>query len=160
MADATPLDPLAMWREMLAQVEKGVNQLASQSVKSEKFAKAANQLSSANRARRKMTQALVSRYSEEFNLPTHSDIEAINERLQALEDRIVEIATTLKRLADALAPVASASGPARTRKPPELAPPAAAPVAAPAPAEPVAAQKAAPARKRAAAGSPRAKAGR
>lgn len=160
MADPTPLDPLGMWREMLAQVEKGVNQLASQSVKSEKFAKAANQLTSANRARRKVTQALVSRYSEEFNLPTHSDIEAINERLQALEDRIVDIATTLKRLADALAPVAAASGPARTRKPPELVPPAAAPVAAAAPIVPAAAKKATPVRKRTAAGSPRVKASR
>jgi len=118
MAESSSPDPFDFWRDLLSQMEKGVNQFANQGMKTDEFAKGASKLMTANAARKKITQAMVKRYCEEFNLPTRSDVEAVNERLQSLEDRLVEIATTLRRLADAQASGGVATGPARTRKPP------------------------------------------
>jgi hypothetical protein len=135
MAEPTSLDPFSLVRDLVSQLEKGVNEFANPLMKSDGFAQGANKVMSAAMVAKKLAQELTQRYFEALNVPSRSDVIALGDRLQALEDRLINMQSTLDRLAGGTSRPALAA-PARTRKPP-----------APAPA-PVVKITAAPARKR------------
>ena len=140
MAEPTSLDPFALVRDLVSQLEKGVNEFASPLMKSDGFSQGANKVMSAAMVAKKLAQELTQRYFEALNIPSRSDMMALGDRLQAIEDRLINMQSTLDRLAGgASRPALAAPAPARTRKPP-------APVPAPAPVVEIVA---APARKRA-----------
>lgn len=121
MAEPLSFDPFALWRELVSQMEKGANDFAATGMKSDEFASAMNQALSASVAGKALKQAMLGRCFEALNLPTRSDIEALSGRLQAVEDRLIGLQTTLDRLAGVQAPALAGAMPSRTRKPPTAA---------------------------------------
>ena len=61
------------------------------------------------------------RYLNTFNLPTHSDIVELAERLNGIEERLTSLETTIRAVADSAGVPTAASvtqlRPRRTRKP-------------------------------------------
>jgi hypothetical protein len=111
-------DPFAPWRELVTMLEKAVNETANPVLKSGEFSLAANRLISGAVAAKKLAQDLTQRYFEALNVPSRNDILALTDRLQALDDRMIGIQSTLDQIA---APARRASlppPPTRTRKPP------------------------------------------
>lgn len=137
MTQPSLLDPLSLWRDLVTQVEKGVNEIVHEGMKSEDFRRVAGQVRDANAARRKLTEAVLKRYLEALELPSRSDVRALDERLQIIEDRLVGIAAAVDRLSGAGTggPAGAGAYPSRTRK----APPATDGAATSAPAPAVAA---------------------
>jgi hypothetical protein len=118
MKEPSSLDPFVLVRELVARLEKGINQVATPLMKSDGFAKNANKAVSAALVAKKLAQDLTQRYFEALNVPSRSDIIALGDRLQALEDRVVDMQGTLDRLAGGAASRPALSAPSRTRKPP------------------------------------------
>jgi len=139
MSQPSLLDPFALWRDLVSKVEKGVNEAAGPSLGSDEFVAAMNQALSASVAGTALKREMMNRYLRTMNLPTRSDVEALGDRLHAIEDRLIGMSATLDRLAGVrpggseLATVA----PPRTKRPPAPTPDAAlAAPAAPAPRAP------------------------
>jgi hypothetical protein len=117
MAEPNLPDPFALFRDWMSQMEKGVNQYAGPVMKTEGFARDANSMMAAQMTAKKLAEELSQRYFEAFNIPSRSDILALTDRMQMLEDRMIAIQSSLDRLAGG--PSRSAlPAPARTRKPP------------------------------------------
>jgi hypothetical protein len=112
------LDPFALMRDLVSQLEKGVNEYAKPLMQSDGFAKGANQAMSAAMVAKKLAQELTQRYFEALNVPSRSDVIALGDRLQAIEDRMIGMQATLDRLAGGAAKPALPA-PSRTRRPPE-----------------------------------------
>jgi hypothetical protein len=117
MAEPTSLDPFALVRDLVSQLEKGVNEFANPLMKSEGFAKGANRAMSAAMTAKKLAQELSQRYFEALNIPSRRDILALIDRMQVLEDHMINMQSTLDRLAGG-ANRSALPAPARTRKPP------------------------------------------
>lgn len=126
-----PLDPLAVWRDMISQWEKGTNQFVNQASASDAYNEGMHKAMGASLTAKKMSDDLVKRYLLAFNLPSRDDVEALGERLQAIEDRLIGIATALDTMSGGLvtsttlSPVRSIAAPRRTKRPPTEEPPAA-----------------------------------
>ena len=133
MADPALIDPFALWRDFTSQLEKRANELANQATESDQFTGMMNKAMSASLVAKKTTNDLTNRYLSAMNLPSRADIDALGERLQMIEERLIGMSAVLDRLAGPKAPAAAGLptvGPSRTRKPPSEVP--AAPVATPA----------------------------
>jgi hypothetical protein len=127
-------DPFALVRDLLSQLEKGVNEYAGPVMKSAGFARGTNSAMAAAMTAKKLAQELSQRYFEALNIPSRSDFLALMDRMQVLEDRMINMQGTLDRLAGG-ANRPALPAPARTRKPPApVVEAAATPVRAPAPA--------------------------
>jgi hypothetical protein len=121
MGQPPSLDPFAFWRDLVSQVEKGVNEAADPAMKSDEFAKVANKVLGASLAGKALKREMLNRYFGTLNLPTRSDIEALEHQLQAIEDRLIGMSTTLDRLAGVTprgGAAPSVAAPSRTRRPP------------------------------------------
>src|SRR5258705_11176235 len=117
MAEATPLDPFALMRDLVSQLEKGANDFARPLMESDGFAQGANQVTSAALVAKKLAQKLSQRSLEALNVPSRADILALGDRLQAIEDRMIGMQATLDRMPGSPAK-STLSAPSRTRKPP------------------------------------------
>lgn len=119
------LDPFIYWRDVISQLEKGVNEFANEKMKSDKFVRGMNKVAGVSMAARKMRQDLMQRYFEALNLPSRADVLALAEKLQSVEDRLIGMATALDRLegGKGIAATGLRNTPLvrRTRKPPPLA---------------------------------------
>ena len=119
MAEPTSLDPFSLVRGLVSQLEKGFNEFANPLMKSDGFSQGANKAMSTAMVAKKLAQELTQRYFEALNVPSRSDVIALGDRLQALEDRLITMQSTLDRLAGGAASRPALASPARTRKPPE-----------------------------------------
>ena len=117
MATEPSLDPFALVRGLVAKIEKGINESANPLLKSGEFSRVANKVMSAATVAKKLAQDLTQRYFEALNVPSRTDIIALGDRLQALEDRMIVIQATLDQMG-APARRAALPAPSRTRKPP------------------------------------------
>lgn len=117
MAEPKSLDPFALVRDLVSRLEKGFNEVANPIMKSDGFSKGANTAMSAAMVAKKLAQDLTQRYFEALNIPSRSDIVALTDRLQALEDRMINMQSTLDRLAGG-GNRPALPAPSRTRKPP------------------------------------------
>ena len=117
MAAEPSLDPFALVRDLVAKIEKGINESANPLLKSGEFSRVANKVMSAAAVAKKLAQDLTQRYFEALNVPSRTDIVALGDRLQALEDRMIVIQATLDQMG-APARRAALPPPSRTRKPP------------------------------------------
>lgn len=111
MSTKTPLDPFDMWRDMFAKFEDFTNTAAKDSLQSELFKKGFGPLALLSAEMKQNYQKALDSYFKALNLPGRDQIEAIEERLKRIEDKI-----------DLLTPMDSReppeSRPRRTRKPP------------------------------------------
>ena len=118
MAEKAPLDPEAMWRDLIGKWEKATNELANQSMGSDEFSRSMNRMMGAQVDFQKSFGDLISRYLVSLNLPSRSEMVAIGERLGAIESSLERIATTLERMAGTPSDVATGARPPRTKQPP------------------------------------------
>jgi len=115
MAEQSNLDPLGLWRDMLAQWERGLNSVANQAMGSDEFSRAMHQVTSLGlRMQQSMGEAM-NKSLQALNLPSRGDLLAINERIGRIEETLARIEAAARPGAEA---PESAPRPARTRQPP------------------------------------------
>src|SRR5580692_10963696 len=121
MADKSN-DPVALWQNMIGEMEKGFNAFANQAMASPQFSKVVNQVGGATAGAQKQLSELMEKYLLTMNLPSRSQMIGMAERLQSIEGQLSEIKAMLHQMqnAPAGAPGASpqAPKPPRTKRPP------------------------------------------
>ena len=120
MADKSN-DPVAMWQNMIGEMEKGFNSFANQAMASPEFSRVMNQVGGATANAQKQFGELVEKYLVSMNLPSRSQMVGMAERLQSIEAQLNEIKALLHQVHHNSA--APAEGyrtprPPRTRRPP------------------------------------------
>jgi SMC interacting uncharacterized protein involved in chromosome segregation len=121
MADKSN-DPVAMWQNMIGEMEKGFNSFANQAMASPEFSKAMNQVGGATAGAQKQLGELMEKYLVSMNLPSRAQMVSMAERLQSIEGQLNEIKALLHQIhSNSAAPAAgypAAPRPPRTRRPP------------------------------------------
>lgn len=120
MADGSS-DPLAPWRDLVNQWEKGMNALANTTMGSEQFSGGVNTAMNLSlRMQQKMGEVMAT-YLTTLNLPSKTDITAVSERLASIEARLDQIVSLAEIAVRGMTPVAAPideATPPRTKKPP------------------------------------------
>ena len=120
---AEPLskDPAAAWRDLVAQWEKNVNELANRTMGSDEFSKAVNQAMGLSAGMQSSLSEAMGRYLASLNLPSRTEMAGIGERLNAIEERLDRVLTLLQLPAGAAKPggAAATAKPPRTKRPPD-----------------------------------------
>jgi SMC interacting uncharacterized protein involved in chromosome segregation len=115
MADKSN-DPVAVWQNLLGEMEKGFNSFANQAMASPEFSKVVNQVGGVTAGAQKQLGDLMEKYLVGMNLPSRTQMVGMAERLASIEGQINEIKAMLLQMnANSAAP---AGGPAAVPKPP------------------------------------------
>ena len=121
MADKSN-DPVAMWQNMIGEMEKGFNAFANQAMASPEFSKVVNQVGGVSAGAQKQLGDLMEKYLVGMNLPSRAQMVGMAERLQSIEGQLNEIKATLHQMQRASGNAAGdstgAPRPPRTRRPP------------------------------------------
>ena len=120
MADKSN-DPVAMWQNMMGEMEKGFNSFANQAMTSPEFSKVMNQVGSVGAGAQKQLGELMEKYLVSMNLPSRAQMIGMAERLQSIEGQLNEIKVLLQQM-NAVSGmtqdgVATAPKPPRTKRP-------------------------------------------
>ncbi|GIW19091.1 MAG: poly(R)-hydroxyalkanoic acid synthase subunit PhaE [Tepidiforma sp.] len=125
MAEKQTMDPLAMWREWVAQSERQWNAFLNQAMATDEFSKAMGRFMDFYLNLQKGMNETMGRYLQLVNMPSRQEVLALGERLSAIEERLGRIEGMLAKQAPAPAASAAAENgaaavkrPARTKKPP------------------------------------------
>ncbi len=128
--DKTP-DPMALWRDMLAQWETNVNALANKTMATDEYSSNVNSTMGGMLKLQETMKQFMATYLANANLPSRAEVLAIGERIGGVEARLDRIAELLQRIADApradavATATVPAAPPARPRPPRTKTPPAA-----------------------------------
>ena len=121
MADKSN-DPVALWQNMIGEMEKGFNAFANQAMASPQFSKAVNQVGGATAGAQKQLGEFMEKYLLTMNLPSRAQMIGMAERMQSIEGQLNEIKAMLYQMQGA---AAGGSGgdqktprPPRTKRPP------------------------------------------
>jgi len=120
VADKTN-DPVAMWQNMIGEMEKGFNSFANQAMASPEFSKVMNQVGGATAGAQKQLSELMEKYLVSMNLPSRAQMVGMAERLQSIEAQLNEIKAMLHQVHHNSAAPADGYGtqkPPRTKRPP------------------------------------------
>jgi SMC interacting uncharacterized protein involved in chromosome segregation len=120
MADKSN-DPVALWQNMIGEMEKGFNAFANQAMASPEFSKVVNQVGGATAGAQKQLSELMEKYLLSMNLPSRSQMVGMAERLQSIEGQLGEIRAMLHQMQGAAAGSGGYSQtprPPRTKRPP------------------------------------------
>ena len=121
MADKSN-DPVALWQNMIGEMEKGFNALAGQAMASPQFSKVVNQVGGATAGAQKQFGELMEKYLLSMNLPSRAQMVGMAERLQSIEGQLSEIKVMLHQMQGAAASAPGGSPqvpkPPRTKRPP------------------------------------------
>jgi SMC interacting uncharacterized protein involved in chromosome segregation len=121
MADKSN-DPVAVWQNMIGEMERGFNAFANQAMASPEFSKVVNQVGGAAAGAQKQLGDLMEKYLVSMNLPSRAQMVSMAERLQSIEGQLNEIKALLHQVHNnSAAPVGgspAASRPPRTKRPP------------------------------------------
>jgi Poly(R)-hydroxyalkanoic acid synthase subunit (PHA_synth_III_E) len=115
-----PPDPVAAFRELVTQWEKGINEFANKAMNSDEFARAMNKATTTSTTMQQQLGELIGRYLMTLNLPTRSEMTSISERLQTIETSLHRISSQLDKLTGS-GDKGSSAGPPRTKRPPSAA---------------------------------------
>jgi hypothetical protein len=121
MADKSN-DPLALWQQMMGEMEKGFNSFANQAMASPQFSQAVNQAGGVTAGAQKQLGELMEKYLVSMNMPSRSQMVGMAERLQSIEGQLGEIRTLLLQI-NGRSGIPKDSGavaprPPRTKRPP------------------------------------------
>ena len=97
MADKSN-DPVAIWQNMIGEMEKGFNAFANQAMASPEFSKAVNQVGGVTAGAQKQLGELMEKYLVSMNLPSRSQMVGMAERLQSIEGQLNEIKALLHQV--------------------------------------------------------------
>jgi hypothetical protein len=113
-------DPVALWQQMIGEMEKGFNAFANQTMTSPEFSKAMNQAGGASAGAQKQFGDFMEKYLLNMNLPSRAQMIGMAERLQNIENQLNEIKVMLQQMNAGNAPsvYSSAPRPPRTKRPP------------------------------------------
>src|SRR3954454_4203561 len=115
-------DPVALWRNMVGEMEKGFNSFANQAMASPEFSKVVNQVGGVSAGAQKQLGDLMEKYLVSMNLPSRAQMVSMAERLQSIEGQLNEIKALLHQVqhnsSAAEGGHAVAPKPPRTRRPP------------------------------------------
>lgn len=121
MADKSN-DPVAMWQNMIGEMEKGFNSFANQAMSSPEFSKVMNQVGGATAGAQKQLGEWMEKYLVGMNLPSRAQMVGMAERLQSIEAQLSEIRAMLTQMSKASGVAAGGSlgapMPPRTKRPP------------------------------------------
>ena len=121
MADKSS-DPVALWQQMIGEMEKGFNAFANKTMSSPEFSKAMNQAGGVTAGAQKQFGDLMEKYLLNMNLPSRAQMVGMAERLQNIEGQLNEIKVMLQQM-NAISGMtrdstAAAPRPPRTKRPP------------------------------------------
>jgi hypothetical protein len=124
MADKSN-DPVALWQNMIGEMEKGFNSFANQAMASPEFSKVVNQVGGVTAGAQKQLGDLMEKYLLTMNLPSRAQMVSMAERLQSIENQLNEIRALL-HLVHTTSAATEAGYPAvptppRTKRPPSAA---------------------------------------
>src|SRR5437763_9103350 len=91
-------DPVALWRNMVGEMEKGFNTFANQAMASPEFSKVVNQVGGASAGAQKQLGDMMEKYLASMNLPSRAQLANFGERLQVIEGQLSEITALLRQL--------------------------------------------------------------
>jgi hypothetical protein len=113
-------DPVALWQQMIGEMEKGFNAFANQAMTSPEFSKAMNQAGGASAGAQKQFGDFMEKYLLGMNLPSRAQMIGMAERLQNIENQLNEIKVMLQQMNAGNAPsvYSGAPRPPRTKRPP------------------------------------------
>ena len=97
MADKSN-DPVALWQNMIGEMEKGFNAFANQAMASPQFSKVVNQVGGATAGAQKQLGELMEKYLLSMNLPSRAQMVGMAERLQSIEGQLNEIKAMLHQM--------------------------------------------------------------
>src|SRR6201993_1897379 len=97
MADKSN-DPVALWQNMIGEMEKGFNAFANQAMASPQFSKAVNQMGGATAGAQKQLGELMEKYLLAMNMPSRAQMIGMAERLQSIEGQLNEIKAMLQQM--------------------------------------------------------------
>jgi SMC interacting uncharacterized protein involved in chromosome segregation len=123
MADKSS-DPVAMWQNMIGEMEKGFNAFANKAMESPEFSKVVNQVGGVSAGAQKQLGDMMEKYLVGMNLPSRAQMVGMAERLQSIEGQLNEIKAMLHQASsNSTAPgggYSAAPKPPRTRRPPPV----------------------------------------
>src|ERR1700682_841070 len=115
-------NPVAMWQNMIGEMEKGFNAFANKAMESPEFSKVVNQVGGVSAGAQKQLGDMMEKYLVNMNLPSRAQMVSMAERLQGIEGQLNEIKALLHQVHNnSAAPGGgspSASRPPRTKLPP------------------------------------------
>jgi|GEM_PF-298461 len=117
---SSPLDPMAIWRELTAQWEKSTNAFANEAMASDPFRQGMHGGMNASLGAQKALGDLMARLLTMLNLPTRADLQALSEQLQHIDDHLARISRLLEEGGAAPTPAPQSSAPKRTKQPPSM----------------------------------------
>jgi len=85
-------DPAAAWQAMLGEMSKGLSAFANQAMASPEFGKVAQQIGGASAEAQRQFGEMLEKQLAGLNLPTRAQIEELNARLTAVEQRLDALA--------------------------------------------------------------------
>jgi hypothetical protein len=121
MADKSN-DPVAVWQNMIGEMEKGFNAFANKAMESPEFSKVVNQVGGVSAGAQKQLGDMMEKYLVGMNLPSRAQMVGMAERLQSIEGQLNEIKALLLQVSqNSGAPNSgypAAPKPPRTKRPP------------------------------------------
>jgi hypothetical protein len=114
----SPKDPAAVWRDLLGQWEKNLNELANRAMGSDEFSKSMNRALGLSVGMQSSLQEVLARYLASLNLPSRAEMEGIGERLRGIEERLDRLLAAVQPAAAPAHGGRSARTPPRTKRPP------------------------------------------
>jgi SMC interacting uncharacterized protein involved in chromosome segregation len=115
-------DPVAIWQNMVSEMEKGFNAFASKALESPEISKVVNQVGGASAGAQKQLGDMMEKYLVSMNLPSRAQMVGMAERLQGIEGQLNEIKAMLHQLQNNAGAAAggypAAPKPPRTKRPP------------------------------------------
>ena len=114
-------DVVQMWRSWLSETERQLNGFFGEVLGTEQFARMSGTFVDGYAVVQRSLNQSMERYLNTFNLPTHSDITELGERMHAIEERLASLEATIRSVAEQAGVNPSATvtrlQPRRTRKP-------------------------------------------
>lgn len=119
--DGAATEAMDLWRNWLTETERQWNSFFSEVMGRDSFGRVSGSYMEAYSVIQRVLNQGMERYLNTFNLPTHSDVVELGERLHNIEERLASLEANLGNLASAAGVETSASvtqlRPRRTRRP-------------------------------------------
>jgi hypothetical protein len=120
-SDRAGADVMDLWRNWLTETERQFNGFFNQVMGTDSFGRVAGSYLDGYAVLQRALNQGMERYLNTFNLPTHSDIVELGERLHNIEERLASIESNINNLYTerGISPSAAVTQlrPARTRRP-------------------------------------------
>jgi len=118
MANDSPRDPAAVFREFVTQWERNINTLANQVMGTESFSRLMQEGQRLQLAMQQATSEAMGRRLAAMNMPTRDDVIRLAEKLADVDRRLARIEASLEGDATVVPDDPPRTGRPRTRQPP------------------------------------------